>query len=596
MTNIRNFCIIAHIDHGKSTLADRFIEYTDTVDKRHMKDQLLDTMELEQERGITIKLQPVRMKYKDHTLNLIDTPGHVDFTYEVSRSLAAVEGAILLVDASQGVQAQTIANLYLAIDQNLTIIPVLNKIDLPNADIEKASAEIMHLIGCEREDILHCSGKTGVGVPELLDAVIARIPAPDISRADQPLRALVFDSHYDDYRGVIAAVRVVEGSVKKGDEVKYMGSKETSIVTDTGFHNPAMIPDVALNTGQIGYIVTGLKEIEQVRVGDTITHAKIPTASPLPGYKEVVPMVYAGIFPTEGDEYNLLRDAMDKMKLNDAALMFEPEHSQALGFGFRCGFLGMLHLEIFQERLRREFDIDIVATIPSVAYPVYKTNGTQITITSPQDMPEVQQIEHMEEPWMRVDIITPDDYIGNIMSLVSERKGQYKNTEYLATGAGQRAVLQYEIPLASLITDFYDKLKTVTSGYGSMSYELKEYRTTDVVKLDILIADEPVEALSTLVWRDEAHRVGKQIVEKLKDTLPRQQFVIKIQAAIGGKVVAGERISAMRKDVTAKLYGGDVTRKNKLLDKQKKGKKKMMEMGKGKVHIPPEAYMAVLKR
>jgi GTP-binding protein LepA len=596
MINIRNFCIIAHIDHGKSTLADRFIEMTETVEKRNMKEQLLDTMDIEQERGITIKLQPVRMKHKGYTLNLIDTPGHVDFTYEVSRSLAAVEGAILLVDASQGVQAQTIANLYLAIDQNLTIIPVLNKIDLPNADVEKASAEIIHLLGCTKEEILHCSGKTGMGVPALLDAVIERIPPPDLSASEAPLRALVFDSHYDDYRGVIAAVRVVEGNVMKGDEVKYMGSKEVSIVTDTGFHSPSMISDVALNTGQIGYIVTGLKEIEQVRVGDTITNARRPAETPLPGYKQVVPMVYAGIFPEEGDEYNALRDAMDKLKLNDAALMFEPEHSQALGFGFRCGFLGMLHLEIFQERLRREFGIDIVATIPSVAYPVHLTNGKSIIITSPQDMPEVQQINYMEEPWMRVDIITPDSYLGNIMALVSEKKGEYKNTEYLATGAGQRAVLQYEIPLASLITDFYDKLKTVTSGYGSMSYEFKEHRTTDVVKLDILIAEEPVEALSTLVWRDDAHRTGKKIVEKLKDTLPRQQFALKIQAAIGGKIVAGERITAMRKDVTAKLYGGDVTRKNKLLDKQKKGKKKMMEMGRGKVNIPPEAYMAVLKR
>lgn len=596
MSDIRNFCIIAHIDHGKSTLADRFIELTGTYDERKMKDQLLDTMDIEQERGITIKLQPVRMQYAGHTLNLIDTPGHVDFTYEVSRSLAAVEGAILLVDASQGVQAQTIANLYLAIDQDLTIIPVLNKIDLPNADIEKASAEIMHLIGCEKDEILTCSGKTGEGVEALLDAVIEHIPAPDVSTADKPLKSLVFDSHYDDYRGVIAAVRVVEGSVKKGDDVRFMGSQETSVVTDTGYHNPTMISDVSLGTGQIGYIVTGLKEIEQVRVGDTITNAKHPAGAALPGYKEVTPMVYAGIFPKEGDEYNALRDAMDRLKLNDAALMFEPEHSQALGFGFRCGFLGMLHLEIFQERLRREFEIDIVATIPSVAYPIAKTNGDNITITSPQDMPETQQIEEVQEPWMRVDIITPDEYIGNIMSLVSERKGEYKNTEYLATGAGQRAVLQYNMPLASLITDFYDKLKTVTSGYGSMSYEFKEYRKTDVVKLDILIAEEPVEALSTLVWKDEAHRVGKQIVEKLKDTLPRQQFTLKIQAAIGGKIVAGERLSALRKDVTAKLYGGDVTRKRKLLEKQKKGKKKMMAMGKGSVDIPPEAYMAVLKR
>lgn len=600
MKDIRNFCIIAHIDHGKSTLADRFLELTETVDKRVMKDQLLDQMELEQERGITIKLQPVRMQYKGVTLNLIDTPGHVDFTYEVSRSLAAVEGAILLVDASQGVQAQTIANLYLALDQDLTIIPVLNKIDLPNADVEKASQEMIHLTGCTREEILTCSGKTGAGVLDLLDAVIARIPPPEASQAEKPARAMIFDSFYDDYRGVIASIRMVDGSLKKGDHVQFMGTKATADVLDIGHYSPGMIKDASLEHGQIGYLISGLKNLGNVRVGDTVTLAKEGATEPLAGYKEVTPMVFAGIFPKEGDDYNALRDAMDKLKLSDSALFFEPEHSQALGFGFRCGFLGMLHLEIFQERLVREFGLHIIATVPSVAYEVDKTNGEHLVVKSPQDLPEVQQIDHISEPWMMVDIIVPDQFIGNVMSLVAERKGEYMTTEYLSMGgshdAAKRALLHYQMPLTSLITDFYDKLKTVTSGYASLSYDFKEYRETNVVRLDILVAEEPVEALATLVWRDEAHRVGKTIVNSLKDTLPRQQFVLKIQAAIGGKVIAGDRLSALRKDVTAKLYGGDVTRKRKLLEKQKKGKKKMMSMGKGKVNIPTEAYMAVLKR
>lgn len=601
MPNIRNFCIIAHIDHGKSTLADRFLEVTETVDKRKMKAQLLDQMDIEQERGITIKLQPVRMKYaydgKDYALNLIDTPGHVDFTYEVSRSLAAVEGAILLVDASQGVQAQTIGNLYLALEQNLTIIPVLNKIDLPNADVEKASAELIHLLGCHKEDILTCSGKTGAGVPEVLQAVIDRIPPPDISEeANTRLQAMIFDSFYDDYKGVIASIRVKGGSLHKKEKVLFMGTKATAEVLDVGHYAPKQISDTSLDNGHIGYLVTGLKELGDVRVGDTVTLATHPASHPLPGYKEVKPMVFAGIFPQEGDDYNALRDAMDKLKLNDSALFYEPEHSQALGFGFRCGFLGMLHLEIFQERVRREFGLHIIATVPSVAYHVTKTNGDDLIVKSPQDLPDVQSIETIEEPWMTVDIITPQEYIGNVMSLVTERKGEYLNTEYLSTGSGQRAMLHYYMPLASLITDFYDKLKTVTSGYASLSYELKEYRPTNVIKMDILVAEEPVEALATLVWRDDAFRIGKQIVNSLKETLPRQQFVLKIQAAIGGKIIAGEKISALRKDVTAKLYGGDVTRKRKLLEKQKKGKKKMLAMGKGKVDIPTEAYLAVLKR
>jgi GTP-binding protein LepA len=595
MKDIRNFCIIAHIDHGKSTLADRFLELTNTVEKRKMHDQLLDQMELEQERGITIKLQPVRMNYKEYVLNLIDTPGHVDFTYEVSRSLAAVEGAILLVDASQGVQAQTIGNLYLAIEQDLKIIPVLNKIDLPNADIEKTSQEIIKLLGCKKEDILTCSGKTGEGVEKLLQEVINRIPPPP-QNTDKPTRALVFDSFYDDYRGVIASIRMIDGEIKKKEQVKFMRTKAEAEALDLGHYAPNLVSDTELGNGQIGYIVTGLKELEDVRVGDTVTLSSNPADEPLSGYKEIKPMVFAGIFPKEGDDYNALRDAMDRLKLSDSALTYEPEHSQALGFGFRCGFLGMLHLDIFQERLKREFGLAIIATIPSVAYHITKTNNETIVVKSPQDLPEQQSIKQIEEPWMNVDIITPQDYIGNIMGLVSERKGRYLNTEYLSSGEEQRAMLHYEMPLASLITDFYDKLKTVSSGYASLNYDFKTYEKTDVVKLDILIAEEPVEALAALVWRDEAFRIGKQIVASLKDTLPRQQFVLKIQAAVGGKIIAGERLSALRKDVTAKLYGGDVTRKRKLLEKQKKGKKKMLAHGKGKVDIPTEAYLAVLKR
>jgi len=592
---IRNFCIIAHIDHGKSTLADRFLEITGTIDKRNMKAQLLDQMELEQERGITIKLQPVRMKYKGYVLNLIDTPGHVDFTYEVSRSLAAVEGAILLVDASQGVQAQTIGNLYLAMEQNLTIIPILNKIDLPNANVEKVSEEIIHLLGCKREDILACSGKTGEGVPEVLQAVIDQVQPPEFNTQDKS-RALIFDSFYDDYRGVVASVRTVDGSIKKGEKIFFMGTKGVAEVLETGHYSPALAPDSTLENGQIGYVVTGLKELDEVRVGDTITSEKYHADTPLPGYKQIKPMVFAGIFPQEGDDYNALREAMDKLRLSDSSLVYEPEHSQALGFGFRCGFLGMLHLEIFQERIWRDSGLHIIATIPSVAYHVQKTNREQLIVKSPQDLPDPQHIEYVEEPWMNVDIITPQSYIGNVMGLVSERKGIYTNTEYLSAGSGDRAMLHYEIPLASLITDFYDKLKTVTSGYASLNYEFKDYRKADVVRMDIVIAEEKVEALATLVWRDQAFATGKKIVNSLKETLHRQQFEIKIQATIGGKVIASERLSALRKDVTAKLYGGDVTRKRKLLEKQKKGKKKMMSMGKGKVEIPTEAYLAVLKR
>lgn len=595
---IRNFCIIAHIDHGKSTLADRLLELTATVSSREMKNQLLDSMDLERERGITIKLTPVRMLYKasdknNYILNLIDTPGHVDFNYEVSRSLAAVEGAILLVDATQGVQAQTIGNLYLALDQNLTIIPIINKIDMPLANIERVKKEIIHLIGCEESDIILASGKTGQGVPDILEAIIKRIPAPK-NNSEKKSRALIFDSEYNEYKGVLASVRIVDGEIQKGQKIQLMTAEVDAEVLEIGYYTPKLYPAKSLKNGEIGYIVTGLKEVKDCRVGDTITLGNSPADAPLPGYKEVQPMVFAGIFPKEGNEYQELREAIEKLKLNDSSLFYEPEHSQALGFGFRCGFLGMLHLDIFQERLRREHDMDIVITVPSVAYQIVKSNNEEITIHGHQEMPNPSNILSTSEPWMILDIITPKDYVGNVMALVSEKRGRYVNTEFLSGTSDQRVVLHYEIPLASLITDFYDKLKTVTSGYASMNYEFKKYEPTKIVKLDILIAENPVEELATLVWEDEAYKTGKKIVETLKETLPRHQFELKIQAAVGGKIIAAERLSAYRKDVLAKLYGGDVTRKMKLLKKQKKGKKKMAAHG--KVDIPPEAYLKVLKK
>ena len=611
-SNIRNFCIIAHIDHGKSTLADRLLEFTGTVARRDMENQLLDSMDLERERGITIKLTPVRMNYKPthpypaqagnndgYVINLIDTPGHVDFNYEVSRSLAAVEGAVLLVDASQGVQAQTIGNLYLAIEQNLTIIPVINKIDMPNANIEKTRAEIVHLLGCKPEEIILASGKTGQGVENILQAIIDKVPPPT-DTADKPTRALIFDSVYNDYKGVITSVRVVDGELKKGDKIFLIGTRTPAEVLEVGYYKPKFHPTDKIHNGEIGYCITGLKDLKDCRVGDTITTYKkkeeekdIHTLA-LPGYKEVKPMVYAGIFPKEGDDYQELRDAIDKLKLNDASLFYEPEHSLALGFGFRCGFLGLLHLDIFQERLNREYNLEIIITVPSVAYRIVSNTGQEKTIHSPQEMPDPNHIEQILEPWMKLDVITPKDYVGNVMGLVSERKGKYINTEYLSTGNDQRAMLHYEIPLASLITDFYDKLKTVTSGYASMNYEFIEYQPTDVVRLDIIVAEEQVEALATLVWRDYAYKTGKTIVESLKESLPKQQFVLKIQAAIGGKVIASERLSALRKDVIETMSGGDYTRKQKLLQKQKKGKKRMLTHG--KIDIPPETYLAVLKR
>ena len=604
----RNFCIIAHIDHGKSTLADRFLEVTGTVDKRNMKDQILDTMELEQERGITIKLQPAQMEYQGHVLNLIDTPGHVDFNYEVSRSLAAVEGAILLVDAAQGVQAQTLANLYLAIEQDLEIIPVLNKIDLPAADVKRVTQEIVNLVGCRADEVLTCSAKTGEGVEKILELVIEKVPAPK-GEADKPLRALTFDSFYDEYKGVVAYVRVFDGEVKKGDKIFMVGTDALGEVLDCGILKPGLVPKDKLNTGEIGYIVTGLKEIEKCRVGDTISRSEDRGKFEiLAGYKEVKPMVYAGIFCSEGNEYNELREAIGKLKLNDAALVYEPESSPVLGFGFRCGFLGMLHLEIFQERLRREFDLDLVVTVPSVAYKVILKPGskfpkmikreqilseTEYLIKNPNEFPDPTVIDHMQEPIMKVDIICPKDYMGNVMTLVQDSRGEYLTTEFIDE---TRVILHYRIPLAMLIVDFYDKLKTVSSGYGSMNYEIDKYKSAELVKMDVLVAEEIVDAFGTIVYKDAAFQTGKKIVKRLRESIPRHQFVVKLQAALGGKIIAAERISALRKDVTANLYGGDYSRRQKLLTKQKKGKKRMMEFGKGKVNIPPEAFLSVMKR
>lgn len=593
MENIRNFCIIAHIDHGKSTLADRMLEITNTIEKRKMMDQILDRMDLERERGITIKLQPVTMAYKNYILNLIDTPGHVDFTYEVSRSLAAVEGAVLLVDATQGIQAQTLANLYLALDQGLTIIPVINKIDLPAANKEKTMHEIINLLGCKEEEILYASGKTGEGVAGILDRVIEAVPAPKAKSAESRLRALIFDSNYDEYKGVVAYVRVFDGSIKKGDQIKLIATNANSEALDVGVFKPDYKSTGELKTGEIGYIITGFKDVSECRVGDTVSIARDVNVEPLKGYAEVKPMVFAGIFPKEGNEYQELRDAIAKLKLNDAALVFETEHSNALGFGFRCGFLGILHLEVFQERLRREYNLDLIVTVPSVAYRVFKKSGDSFIVRTPQQLPDTEVIEKIEEPWVTLDVITPKEFVGAVMSLAQDKRGIYKNTEYIDQS---RLILHYDIPMSTILTDFYDKIKSVSSGYASINYEFLGYREASVVKMDILVAEEPVEALATIVYEDEAFRRGKEIVETLKDNLPKQMFVIKLQAAVGGKIVAAERLSAMRKDVTAKLYGGDVTRKRKLLEKQKKGKKKMMSAGKGSVDIPSDTFIKILKK
>jgi len=601
---IRNFCIIAHIDHGKSTLADRMLEITNTVEKRKMKNQILDGMDIERERGITIKLQPVTMNYQGYQLNLIDTPGHVDFSYEVSRSLAAVETAVLLVDCTQGIQAQTLANLYLALEQNLTIIPVVNKIDLPAANPEKTKKEIVDLLGCREDEIIAASGKTGAGVAEILDRVIAAGAPPEKLSPDNLVdypRALIFDSKYDTYRGVVAYVRVFNGTLKKGDKIKLFATRAASEILDCGIFKPDYFSTGSLNAGEIGYIVTGFKTVGDCRVGDTVIAGPsiedVAKLKPLAGYKDVKPMVFAGIFPREGSDFKELREAMEKLKLNDAALSYEPERSDALGFGFRCGFLGLLHLEIFQERLRREYDLDLIVTVPSVAYKVIKTNGEEIIIRTPQRLPDPTHIKGIEEPWVKLDIITPKSYMGNIIKLAQEKRGIYKNTEYLSTdGDDSRTLLHYEIPLSAILTDFYDKIKSVSAGYASINYEYLDYRPADVVKMDILVAEDSIEALATIVYRDDAYRQGREVVDILKDNLPHQMFAVKIQAAVGGKVIAAEKLPAMRKDVTAKLYGGDVTRKRKLLEKQKKGKKKMMAAGKGSVEIPPDTFVKILKR
>lgn len=605
---IKNFCIIAHIDHGKSTLADRMLEITGTVEKRKMKEQLLDGMDIERERGITIKLQPVTMEYKGYQLNLIDTPGHVDFSYEVSRSLAAVETSVLLVDCTQGIQAQTLANLYLALEQDLTIIPVINKIDLPAADIEKTKREIIKLLGCREDEIICASGKTGAGVAEVLDAVIARGESPQeivekktgVGGSDYP-RALIFDSKYDIYRGVVAYIRVFNGTIKKGDKIKLLFTQAESEVIDCGIFKPDYFSTKELTEGEIGYVITGFKQVADCRVGDTLTAnigvANSDSLEPLPGYEEVRPMVFAGIFPREGNDFKELREAMEKLKLNDAALSYEPERSDALGFGFRCGFLGLLHLEVFQERLRREYNLDIIVTVPSVAYKVIKSNGEEMIIRTPQRLPDPTVVSRIEEPWVKIDILTPKEYMGNVIKLTQDKRGIYKNTEYISTdGDDSRVLLHYEIPLSAILTDFYDKIKSVSSGYSSINYEYLDYRPADVVKMDILVAEEIIESLATIVYREDAYREGREVVDILKDSLPRQMFAVKIQAAINGKVIASEKLSAMRKDVTAKLYGGDVSRKRKLLEKQKKGKKKMMAAGKGSVEIPPDTFVKILKR
>lgn len=593
---IRNFCVIAHIDHGKSTLADRFLECTSTVARRQMKEQLLDQMDLERERGITIKLQPVQMLYQrsdghEYVLNLIDTPGHADFSYEVSRTLAAVEGAILLVDATQGVEAQTLSHLYLALQENLTILPVINKIDLPNADVPKVTQEIVKLLGVQPEEILAVSGKTGENVDKLLEQICELIPPP-VDHHDSPFRGLIFDSVFDDYRGVIAYIRVMEGSLRPGQHIRLLGTKSESEALEVGVFKPSLEKRPDLGPGLIGYVVTGLKDVADCRVGDTVTIAREPYPERLPGYQAVKPMVFAGLYAKESNEYPKLRDAIEKLKLNDAAFTFEPENLPALGFGFRAGFLGLLHLEIVQERLRREYNLEIVVTSPGVAYRVKRRSESEwLVIHSPHELPKPEEIEGIEEPWLTVDIVSPAESIGAIMKLIQDSHGEYRDMEYLDP---QRVVIHSEIPLAGVIVDFYDRLKSATRGYASMNYDFLAYRAADLVKLDILLAESVTEPLATIVRRDEAAAIGRRLVENLKKVLTKQMFEVKIQAAISGKIIASARLSAMRKDVTAKLYGGDVTRKRKLLEKQKKGKKRMMASG--KVELPPEAYLNLLRR
>jgi len=589
LKDIRNFCIIAHIDHGKSTLADRMLELTGTVQKRDMKSQLLDSMDLEREKGITIKLAPVRMNYKGHSLNLIDTPGHVDFSYEVSRSLQACEGAILVVDASQGIQAQTLANVYLALNENLTIIPVLNKIDLPAADVPRVSAEIINLLGCKEDDILKISAKTGMGVGDVLDAVIDQISAPQ-GDINAPSRALIFDSYYDDYRGVILYVRVVDGMIKKSDTIEMMATNASGIALEVGALEPAMKAGTELATGEIGYIVTNLRTTRDARVGDTVTTKRSHTESQLPGYKLVKPFVYAGFFPVSNDDYQNLKDAIEKLSLSDSALQFEPENSPVLGFGIRIGFLGLLHMDIIHERLEREYDLDLIVTNPSTDYQVILSSGDELDIKSASDLPDVSRIKEIREPWIKGEIVVPKAYIGAVLQLVINKRGLQNNLSYI----DERALISFEAPLANLLTDFYDQLKSVTSGYGSFNYELDTYRVEDLVRVDFYVAGNMVDALSVMAHRSESQRLGREVVDKLKDVIPRQNFQVALQAAIGGKFIARADLSAYRKDVTTGLYGGDVSRKKKVLAKQAKGKKRMKRFG--KVDIPSEAFTVMLKR
>lgn len=594
MKNTRNFCIIAHIDHGKSTLADRLLESTQTVTNREMQQQLLDNMDLERERGITIKSHAIQMNYvgadgETYTLNLIDTPGHVDFSYEVSRSIAACEGALLIVDAAQGIEAQTITNLYLALEYDLEIIPVLNKIDLPSAMPEEVSDEIIDLIGCEKEDIIKASAKEGIGIIDILEAIIHRVPAP-VGDPNEPLQALIFDSVYNPFRGVEVYFRVMNGTIKKRDQVKFVNTGKTYYADEIGVLKLNQEPKKEISAGNVGYLISGIKEAKEVKVGDTITHVARPCSKSIQGFEDVKPMVFAGIYPVDTTEFEELRASMEKLQLNDAALVWEPETSAALGFGFRCGFLGMLHMEIIQERLEREFDMTVITTVPSVKYHATLTDGTVVPVSAPSEMPDPSKISKVEEPFIAANIITKADYIGPVIALCMDKRGIIKNQVYLTS---DRVELRFELPLSEIVFDFFDKLKTISKGYASLDYEMIGFRESKLAKLDILLNSEPVDALSAIVHREKAYDWGKSICEKLRELLPRQQFEIAIQAAIGTKVVARETVKALRKNVTAKCYGGDISRKRKLLEKQKKGKKRMRQVG--NVEIPQEAFMAVLK-